>query len=179
MPSRPPPRLPMPMCPSEIRSFAPAMRVYESAVLFKAALPAATTAPLCRNSLRLILLSEPSIGFSSGLKLLRTRRNLWSADVTTLSQALQESLAVLAVAKCFGAAGARRGEGSTHIAVFKAVLKACSTNEFVQKASVETVACPDGIDGLNGERSSMKAVFAAFGECALRTALDDNDRNEP
>ena len=85
---------------------------------------------------------------------------------------------MLAVAKRFGAAGARRGEGSTHIAVFKAVLKAGPKNEFMQKAGVETVACPNGIYGLNGERSSMKAVFVAFGKRTFRTALDNNNGNE-
>src|SRR5437879_12605130 len=94
-------------------------------------------------------------------------------------RALQKCSTGLAGAKRFGAAGARRGVGSTHITVFKAVLKAGSTNEFVQKAGVETVACPDGIYGLNGERSRMKTVFAAFGECALRSALDNDDGDEP
>src|SRR5260370_1330491 len=46
------------MCPREIRSFAPAIREYDSAVLLSVALPAATTAPFCKNSLRLILLSD-------------------------------------------------------------------------------------------------------------------------
>src|SRR6266481_7337945 len=93
--------------------------------------------------------------------------------------ALQKRLAVLTVAKRFGAASAAGGEASAHIAVIKAVLKAGSTNELMQEASVEAVARPDGIYGLNGKRSRMKAVFATFGECALRPALDDNYRKKP
>ena len=48
----------------------------------------------------------------------------------------------------------------------------------MQEACVKTVSCPNSINGLNGERSSTKALFPAFGEHALRTALDDNDGNE-
>ena len=91
----------------------------------------------------------------------------------------QKRFTVLAVAKRFGAAGAARGEPGANIAVGKAVLNIGSTNELIKKARVKTVACPDGIDGLNGERSSMESVFAAFRDCALRTAFDDNDRNDP
>jgi len=69
---------------------------------------------------------------------------------------------VLAIAKRFRAAGAGCGEAGARIAIFKAVLNFGSANELVQEASVETVACPDGIDGLNGERNSMKAIFAAL-----------------
>lgn len=69
MPSSSLPRLPIPMCPKEIRSFAPAMREYDSAGLLHVALPAATTAPFCKNSLRLILLSDLFMGSSSGPKL--------------------------------------------------------------------------------------------------------------
>src|SRR5207248_7952946 len=43
---------------------------------------------------------------------------------------------------------------------------------------VETVSCPNSVDGLTGERSSMKVLFSAFGQYALRTTLDDNDGNE-
>jgi hypothetical protein len=64
---------------------------------------------------------------------------------------MQKALTLLAVAKRLGAAGARRGQGSTHVAEFKAVREAGATNELVQEASIETVACPDGIDGLNRE----------------------------
>src|SRR5256885_11450669 len=70
---------------------------------------------------------------------------------TTLFRSLQKGLTVLAVAKRFGAAGTGRGEAGGRIAIFKAVLNVGSANELVQEASVETVACPDGIDGLNGE----------------------------
>src|SRR2546429_9641875 len=94
-----------------------------------------------------------------------------------LRVALQKLCAVLAIAKSFRAAGASRGEAGTHAAEFKAILKACSANEFVQEACVKTVSCPNSIDGLNGEGSSAKALFPAFGEHALRTALDDNDGN--
>ena len=85
---------------------------------------------------------------------------------------------MLAIAKSFSAAGASRGEAGTHIAVFQAVLKAAATNEFVQEACVETVACSNSVDGLNGERSSMKALLSASGQYALRTTFDDNHGNE-
>src|SRR2546425_7164799 len=48
------PRLPIPMCPSEMRSFAPTVRLYERAVLPKAVAPAAITALRFRNARRLI-----------------------------------------------------------------------------------------------------------------------------
>jgi len=48
-----------------------------------------------------------------------------------------------------------------------------------RKPALKLSPAPDGIDGLNRERSSMKAVFAAFGECAFGATLDDNNRNEP
>src|SRR6266404_521632 len=51
-------------------------------------------------------------------------------------------------------------------------------NKLVQKASVEAVACPDGVDGLDGERRSTKAMGAAFGNYTLSAALDGNDGNE-
>ena len=92
--------------------------------------------------------------------------------------ALQKGFTVLAIAKSFSAAGAGRGEAGTHIAVFEAVLKVGSMNEFVQESCVETVACPNSVYGQNGERSSVKALFSAFGERASLTALDDNDGNE-
>ena len=92
--------------------------------------------------------------------------------------ALQKGLTVLAIAKSFSAADAGRGEAGTHIAVFEAVLNVRSMNEFVQESCVETVTCPNSVDGLNEERSSMKPLIPAFGERASLTALDDNDGNE-
>src|SRR6266404_1146421 len=92
--------------------------------------------------------------------------------------ALQKGLTVLAVAKTFSAPGAGRGESGSHIAVFKAVLKARSVNEFVQESRVETVAGPDSINRLNGKRSGPKSLVSAFGQHALRATLDDDNGNE-
>ena len=92
--------------------------------------------------------------------------------------ALKKSFAVLAIAKSFGAADSGGREAGTHIAEFKTVLKASSANEFVQETCIEAVACSDGIDRLNGKRSSMKAVFSAFGEYAFRTTFNDNHGDE-
>ena len=86
---------------------------------------------------------------------------------------------MVALAKRFGATGPARRESGTCVTVFNAILKAGSANKFVQEAGIETVACPNGIYGLNGKRGSLKAVFAAFGECALRAALNDNGGNKP
>jgi len=63
----------------------------------------------------------------------------------------QKLLSVPAGAEGLRSAGACRGEAGTHVAVFEAVLKVSSANEFVQEASVETVSCPNGVDRLNGE----------------------------
>src|SRR5260370_37733546 len=85
---------------------------------------------------------------------------------------LQKGLTVLAVAKRFGTAGTGRGETGARIAIFKAVLNVRPANELLQEGSVVTVACPDGIDALDGGRSGIKTGLAAFCDCALRCALD-------
>ena len=89
----------------------------------------------------------------------------------------QKGLAMLAVAKRFGASGARGGEAGADNSVFQAVLQARSPNKLVQETSIEAVACPNGIDGLNSKTRNPKAIPATLGNYALRTALDDHDRN--
>lgn len=85
---------------------------------------------------------------------------------------------MLPVAEGFGAASARRGESGDGIPVFQALLQIAAKNEFVEEASVETVARADGINRLNRQRMCMKLILAAFREDASRPAFDHNNGNE-